>query len=113
MTIGNDHRTFWPMNSLSKLNWTAPTGVTSQDFRESFKLALASLSDYSKVELLYKKLQFLGLHFDPFQEVTDSSVKTIIEQLNLEVHLSNPYAATNLLLQLLDDAEERLKQLKQ
>ncbi len=101
------------MDSLSKLNWTAPTGLNSLDFRGSFQLAISKLEDYSMVELLYKKLQFLGLHFDPFQEVTDLNVKQIIEQLNLEVHLSNPYSATNLLLQLLDDTEERLKQLKQ
>lgn len=111
--MSNDHRTFWPMDSLSKLNWNRPSGTNSQDFRESFKHALATLTEYSEVELILKKLQFLGIHFDPFQEVTVSEVKQIIEQLNLEIHLTNPYQATNLLLQLLDDAEERLKQLKQ
>ncbi|GEM_PF-1269794 len=101
------------MDSLSKLNWTTPSGVSSQDYRESFKLGLSALDDFEKVDLIFKKLHFLGIHFDPFQDVEIPEVKQIIEQLGLITHLSNPYQATNLLLQLLDDAEERLKQLKQ
>lgn len=107
------YRIFGLMDSLSKLKWTAPTGPNSQDFRESFKHALSTLHDYSSVDLIFKKLNFLGLHFDPFQEATIPEVRQIIEQMNLEIHLSNPYQATNLLLQLLDDTEERIKQLKQ
>ena len=101
------------MDSLSKLDWTAPQGLTSQDFRESFKNTLANIQDFATIDLIFKQLNFLGLHFDPFQEVVTSEVKQIIEQMNLEVHLANPYQATNLLLQLLDDTEERIKQLKQ
>jgi hypothetical protein len=100
------------MDSLLKLNWTVPAGVTSQDYRDSFKHALSQLDELNKVDLIFKKLHFLGIHFDPFQEVTVPEVQQIIEQMNLEIHLSNPYQATNILLQLLDDTEERLKQLK-
>jgi phosphoglucomutase len=73
---------------------------------------LSQLDELTKVDLIFKKLHFLGIHFDPFQEVTVPEVQQIIEQMNLEIHLSNPYQATNILLQLLDDTEERLKQLK-
>lgn len=67
------------------------------------------------VELLMKKLQFLGLHFDPFQDEIGNDCLQIMEQLGIGMvdHMRNPYLATNILLRLLDKTEERLNNLKQ
>ena len=66
-----------------------------------------------ELELLMKKLQFLGMNFDPFQTEHGNECGEILEQLDLSKHLINPYLATNILLRLLDITEERLNNLKQ
>lgn len=60
-----------------------------------------------------KKLQFLGLNFDPFQAEIGNECGQIMDQLGLREHMMNPYQATNILLRLLDKTEERLNNLKQ
>lgn len=65
------------------------------------------------VELLMKKLQFLGLNFDPFQTEIGNECVQIMDQLQMREHMMNPYQATNILLRLLDKTEERLNNLKQ
>lgn len=71
------------------------------------------MQDVVEVELLMKKLQFLGLNFDPFQDEIGNECGQIMDQLGLREHLTNPYLATNILLRLLDKTEERLNNLKQ
>ncbi len=60
-----------------------------------------------------KKLQFLGLNFDPFQNEAGSECEQIMHQLKMTEHMKNPYLATNILLRLLDKTEERINNLKQ
>ncbi len=69
--------------------------------------------DVLEVELLMKKLQFLGLNFDPFQNESSTECTEIMNQLGITTHMQNPYLATNILLRLLDKTEERLNNLKQ
>ncbi len=71
------------------------------------------MKDVLEVELLMKKLQFLGINFDPFQNDAQSECVQIMDQLGLTNHMKNPYLATNILLRLLDKTEERLNNLKQ
>lgn len=71
------------------------------------------MKDVMEVELLMKKLQFLGLNFDPFQDEVGNECEEIMNQLGLTDHMKNPYLATNILLRLLDKTEERLNNLKQ
>lgn len=71
------------------------------------------MMDVVEVEILMKKLQFLGINFDPFQDEIGNECETIMEQLGLTDHMKNPYLATNILLRLLDKTEERLNNLKQ
>ncbi len=71
------------------------------------------MRDLEEVERLMKKLQFLGLNFDPFQQETGSECDQILEQLGLRSLMVNPYESTNILLRLLDKTEEKLKTLKQ
>jgi hypothetical protein len=79
----------------------------------SFEKKLLNLKDVRKVEILMKKLQYLGTHFNPFAEKVESECEQILTQLGLIEHMRNPYLATNILLRLLDKTEERLNNLKQ
>ncbi len=100
------------MNSLQKQ--TSPkTEASHQTFVSSFERNLLSMKDVSDVELLMKKLQFLGLNFDPFATELSSECEQIMGDLGLTEHLKNPYLATNILLSLLDKTEEHLTKLKQ
>lgn len=100
------------MNSLQKQASTE--GLPSHEtFLVTFEKNLLMMKDVLEVELLMKKLQYLGLNFDPFQGETGNECGQIMEQLGLTDHFRNPYLATNILLRLLDKTEERLNNLKQ
>ena len=98
------------MNSFQKQTHGKTSGPENfvQDFER--KLITASLAE---VELMMKKLKFLGLNFDPFNQETSPECQKIMDNLELSEHLKNPYQATNILLRLLDKTEERLNNLKQ
>lgn len=98
------------MNSLQKQ--AAIAGTSPDEYMVSFENNLAAMTKFTDVDLLMKKLQFLGNNFDPFNEVT-SECQQIMDDLGLTTHLQDPYLATNILLRLLDKTEEQLKKLKQ
>lgn len=100
------------MNSLQKQIETKATGP-HEDYVVSFETNLHKIQNINEVELIYKKLQFLGLNFDPFQSEVGTECELIMNELNLAEHMRNPYLATNILLRLLDKTEERLNNLKQ
>lgn len=100
------------MNSTLKQNETTAVG-SHETFMSSFEANLISLKQASEVELLYKKLKFLGLNFDPFNPEVSVECKQIMDNLGLTLHMQNPYLATNILLRLLDKTEEHLNNLKQ
>ncbi len=87
--------------------------MTPESFVVSFEKNLGLESDFAAVEMLMKKLQFLGSNFDPFGAETSTECQAIMDSLQLTTHLQNPYLATNILLRLLDKTEERLNSLKQ
>jgi hypothetical protein len=100
------------MNSLQKQ--TVVEAKESPDaFLVTFEKKILALSDVLEAELLMKKLQYLGLNFDPFQTEMAEECRQIMDQLGLSEHMKNPYLATNVLLRLLDKTEERLNSLKQ
>lgn len=94
-------------------NTTVTEASTPENFLISFEEKLASETNIMSVEILMKKLQFLGSNFDPFGAEVSGECKTIIETLDLAIHFQNPYLATNILLRLLDKTEEKLNSLKQ
>jgi hypothetical protein len=101
------------MSSLLKTSEALAKAETNTDYLLSFEKHLLTLSDPQEVELIMKKLKYLGLNYDPFSSKVPSECITIVEQLGLEAHLVNPYLATNILLRLLDLTEEKLNLLKQ
>lgn len=78
-----------------------------------FEARLLEIKKVEEAELLMKKLQFLGLNFDPFSPENSSECRQVMDNLGLTEHLKNPYLATNMLLRLLDKTEEQLNKLKQ
>ena len=100
------------MNSLQKQN-EQKSIETPESFVFEFEKKLISLDNHSEVDLLMKKLKFLGLNFDPFNPEISIECKQVMDGLGLTQHLMNPYLATNILLRLLDKTEERLNNLKQ
>lgn len=99
------------MNSLQKN--TTVRGTNLEDFCSSFEKNLEKMTEFSEVEKLLLKLQFLGNNYDPFFGRPEDECQQICDNLNLTPHLQNPYEATNIILRLLDKTEERLNTLKQ
>lgn len=100
------------MSSIQKQNAPFP-GNSSDTFLSSFELELSSLKNIGEVELLMKKLQFLGLNYDPFGPEMSDECRQVMDHLGLTHEFKNPYQATNILLRLLDKTEEHLNNLKQ
>jgi hypothetical protein len=94
------------------------TSIQSQEklFRErkeyisSFETSLETKGK-AGLELLTKKLTFLCHSYDPYSgtELSDEE-KNIIDELELNHHLDDPFHFTNLLLQMMDKVENKLKQ---
>lgn len=101
------------MASLPKQDLEPISAETPENFVAQFEARLRAMTQAEDVELLYKKLQFLGLNFDPFDPESSSEVRDVIANLGLAEQFRNPYQATNLLLRLLDKTEEQLNKLKQ
>lgn len=100
------------MNSLLKQE-NALEASTHETFTVSFEKNLLKMQNISEVELIFKKLKYLGLNFDPFNPEIPDECLEVMDHLGLSVHMKNPYLATNILLGLLDKTEERLNNLKQ
>jgi hypothetical protein len=100
------------MNSVQK-QYLDKTENSPDELVIGFEKFLMSLPDFLEVEVVMKKLQFLGIHFDPFQDVMGKECEQIVEQLGLKNQLQDPYLFTNTLLRLLDKTEERMNNLKQ
>ena len=100
------------MNSTSKQPQSTPEKV-SPSLVSDFEAGLLSMRNLQDVELLMKKLKFLGLNYDPFNQEIPSECREVMESLNLPLNLENPYQATNILLRLLDKTEEQINNLKQ
>jgi len=97
-------------NQKQRITSSSEGGVSTFD---SFMKKLSAMKDSSEVELLYKKLQYLGVNFDPFSGEVSSECQQILDNVGLVSEFVNPYQGTNLLLRLLDKTEEHLNNLKQ
>ncbi len=91
---------------------TETSASTPENFLQEFESKILA-SSLVEAELTMKKLQFLGLNFDPFTPENSIECQNVMENLGLTEHLKNPYLATNILLRLLDKTEERVNSLKQ
>lgn len=101
------------MTSLLKQDPSKPQGLSAESFVLRFKETLQKTESFAELDMLMKKLQYLGLHFDPFDQEVTSECQEILKQLDLAEQFQNPYQATNMLLRLLDLTEERINQIKQ
>jgi hypothetical protein len=101
------------MSSLLKQNTPVTGGLSPKSFLLRFEDQVSQMMEFADLEMLMRKLQYLGLHFDPFDQAVPTECQEIIKQLGLAEQVQNPYEATNILLRLLDITEERLNQIKQ
>ena len=102
------------LSLMSSLLKTTPAKDTRpEDLMIRLESEISRLDSLTEAELLFKKLKFLGLHFDPFSSEVSSECQQIMNQLGLDLYLENPYLVTNLLLRLLDKVEEKINFLKQ
>jgi hypothetical protein len=63
------------------------------------------------LEKLTKKLNTLCQSYNPYDNLELSQIEqNIISELNLEHHLDDPFHFTNLVLQMMDKVENKLKQ---
>ncbi len=99
------------MNSLQKQKADS-VAETPENFVQEFEKLMLTAS-LTEAELTMKKLKFLGLNFDPFNQDVSLECQQVMDNLGLTSHLKNPYLATNILLRLLDKTEERINNLKQ
>lgn len=82
-----------------------PGSESLKDFQDHLaKLGRKELS------LVQKKLNYLCLEFDPYNdtELTDEE-SNIIEEYELSDYVGNPFAFTNIVLQMLDMLEAEIK----
>jgi|SRR5690606_13739745 len=98
------------MNSLLK---TVPAkSLPLEDYLAQFEAQISAMNSLEEAELLFKKIKFLGIHFDPFSSDISAECQQIMNQLDLHLYLDNPYQMTNILLRLLDKTEEKINNLK-
>lgn len=101
------------LDFMSSLLKTVPAKAPApQDYLSQFEAKILAMNTLEEVELLFKKLKFLGIHFDPFASDLSPECHSIMTQLDLHLYLDNPYQMTNMLLRLLDKTEERINNLK-
>lgn len=74
-----------------------------------FVASLKRTRSPKSLELHQKRLQFLAQNFDPFAGAASSECQQILDHYGLGPSTQNPFAFTNLLLQMLDLLEERTR----
>lgn len=80
------------------------------EFISNFETTIESMGKEG-LEKLTKKLNILCHSYNPYDNLDLTQVeKNIIEELNLEHHLEDPFHFTNLVLQMMDKVENKLKQ---
>ncbi len=100
------------MNSLQKRP-SSKHEDSHETFLSTFEKNILTINDIGDVEIMLKKLQFVGTNFDPFMPEISDECQQVMDNLGLTQHMKNPYLATNIILRLLDKTEERLNTLKQ
>lgn len=88
---------------------TSSTQNGSSNFLDNFRNEIENFGPES-LELVIKKLNYLCLEFDPYQtDELQTTVENILEEFSLTEYISNPFEFTNIVLQLLDITEEKIK----
>lgn len=110
MTLDSNKRTMYKttMNKSQHENQSNQF-IESEDIICNFEKKVSKLGK-KNLENLMKKLNFLCLNFNPYDnQDKPTEVDTIIQELNLSDSLQNPFNFTNALLQMIDIVEQNLK----
>lgn len=96
------------MKNRSKLG-TAQTGETNvQDLICRFDKYIIKLGR-KELDIVIKKLNFLCLNFDPYDQEPSIEVENILNEFELNDYLTNPFEFTNIVLQMLDKTDNLKK----
>jgi hypothetical protein len=76
---------------------------------ETFLSSLKRTRSKKTLELHQKRLQFLAQNFDPFAGDVSSECAQIMQQYQISLTALDPFRFTNLVLQMLDALEEKIK----
>ncbi len=76
---------------------------------ETFLSSLKRTRSKKTLELHQKRLQFLAQNFDPFAGDVSSECAQIMQQYQISLEALDPFRFTNLVLQMLDALEEKIK----
>jgi len=85
------------------------TPARLENYIESFSAKLETISQTSELELLLKKLRFLGSEFDPFDQNPAHEILQTLNSLNLETMTEDPFLMTNIILKMIDLVEQKLQ----
>jgi hypothetical protein len=72
------------MNSLQKQ--ATASGNSPDEYVVSFEKNLATMTSFTDVDLLMRKLQFLGNNFDPFGNEVTGECQQIMDNMGLTIH---------------------------
>lgn len=79
-----------------------------QDLIDRFEIYINKLGK-KELDLVITKLNFLCLHFDPYDQNPTIEVENILNEYELENFISNPFEFTNIVLQMLDRTDNLKK----
>lgn len=94
------------------------TGPSTQPSMDSFDIEMViphwekmikQSRSSSELKLHYDRLQFLARELDPFHQEFTPEIEQVLDFYGLKEALKNPFVFTNMLLQLLDLLENKLK----
>lgn len=101
----------WKNRSMEK-RLSSKNQQNNTEAPESLRAFKEFVSKLGKKELslVQKKLNFLSLEFDPFNdEELSVEEQNIIEEYELSSYVGSPFAFTNIVLQMLDALETEIK----
>ena len=85
----------------------SPLKQIGQNYYLQFQKSASKLST-QELHLLEKKMKYLALQFDPYTQEGDEACEVILNQLHLHHFTGDPFAFTNLLLQMIDFIENAI-----
>jgi len=96
------------MKNRSKLGPAQTSETNVQDLITRFDNYINKLGR-KELDIVIKKLNFLCLNFDPYDQEPSVEVENILNEYELEDYLANPFEFTNILLQMLDKTDNLKK----
>lgn len=96
------------MENRSKLGIPSQGVNNRQDLINRFEQHINQLGK-KELDLVIKKLNFVCLNFDPYEQEPTTEVENIMIDYELNEFMTNPFDFTNIVLQMLDKTDNLKK----